>query len=117
MKLLAQTTGNFMLFNTKIGVEVPEEGIGLVVASQWVAAQINQGQLQILSSGLSDDVTSEEVQDVFNQFERKIEPTVEYFEESHPYKGPPVQIGAPHAELDSVLKQIARERSRAKKRK
>ena len=110
MKMIARTTGPFQLFNYRLGVSVPEEGVGLVMASGWVDRQINQGQLQILSGPLSDDVTPEMVDDVFCQFEQDVEATVEYFQESHPFEGEMPRPDTPQVELDSVAKQIQRYR-------
>ena len=111
MKMLARTTGNFQLYNHRLGVSVPEDGVGVVTACGWVDTQINQGQLQILSGPLSDEVTSEMVEDVFCQFERDEEATVEYFQESHPFEGELPHRNKPSVELDSVTKQIQRFRA------
>ena len=115
MKMLCRTTGQFMLFNSRLGVEIDPGGIGLTTSGAWSDMQINQGQLQILSSGLSDEVMDDEVQDVFNQFEHDIEATVEYFEMSYPWDGEYPERVQTKEELDSVVKQIQRSRAEAEK--
>ena len=111
MKMLCRTTGEFMLYNSAADIEIGSIGIGVTTAGGWTSNQINQGQLQILSSGLADGVTNEEVQDVFNQFEGNVEATVEYFETSYPWGEDYPEGPRTKPELDSVVKQITRSRA------
>ena len=111
MKMLCRTTGPFMLYNSASGIEIDSIGIGITKAGGWASNQINQGQLEILSSGLADEVMNEEVQDVFAQFDGDIEATIEYFETSYPWGEEYPQELRTKAELDSVVKQIMRNRA------
>ena len=115
MKMLCRTTGEFMLYSAVSGIQVESTGIGITKAGPWTSNQINQGQLQLLSSGLTDEITDREVQAVFNEFEGDIEATVEYFETSYPWDGEYPEELLIRADLDSVIDQIRRaERSRLK---
>ena len=117
MKMLCRTTGPFMLYSSAFGIEIDSTGIGVTKSGPWASNQINQGQLEILSSGLADEVMNEEVQEVFKQFEGNIEATVEYFEVSYPWGEDYPESPRTGAELDSVVKQILRSRKRADEEK
>ena len=110
MKMLCRTTGEFMLYSALSGIQIESTGIGITRAGQWTSNQINQGQLQVLSSGLTDELTDREVQAVFNEFEGDIEATVEYFETSYPWDGEYPEELLIKTDLDSVIDQIRRHR-------
>lgn len=111
MKILAQTKGEFLLFDTATSQEIPHNRPAVVDRSHFFDARIAIGQIQVLHPELKDSATDEEFKKYLKESDGDIDLAVESFlsafavqpEPKNP--PPPPQIPDPNPDPDPKPKR------------